>query len=104
MENINCRKFTEYNGTAVNGFARLNPDGTLDTSFNKGSGANLSLVLPFNPTENLNWGSFTEYNAQQLMNCPFKLMENLNWGNFTKYHLDCRIILILFAFTLNKVY
>jgi uncharacterized delta-60 repeat protein len=28
--------FTSYNGTAINGIARLNSDGTLDTSFNSG--------------------------------------------------------------------
>ena len=30
--------FTSYNGTAINGIARLFSDGTLDTSFNPGSG------------------------------------------------------------------
>ena len=28
--------FTSYNGTPVGGIARLNPDGTLDTTFNPG--------------------------------------------------------------------
>ena len=32
--------FTTYNGTPVNRIARLNADGTLDTSFNVGTGAN----------------------------------------------------------------
>ena len=32
--------FSTYNGTPVNRMARLNTDGTLDTSFNVGSGAN----------------------------------------------------------------
>ncbi|MDO5981504.1 T9SS sorting signal type C domain-containing protein [Flavivirga spongiicola] len=36
--------FTSYNGTGVNRVARLNSDGSLDTSFNIGTGAN-SLVL-----------------------------------------------------------
>jgi uncharacterized delta-60 repeat protein len=32
--------FTEYNGTSSNGIVRINPDGSLDTSFNIGLGAN----------------------------------------------------------------
>src|SRR6056297_1089127 len=30
--------FTEYNGTAINRIARLNQDGSLDTSFSPGTG------------------------------------------------------------------
>ncbi|MDQ3190654.1 MAG: T9SS type A sorting domain-containing protein [Bacteroidota bacterium] len=33
-------KFTSYNGTTINRIARLNIDGTLDTSFDTGSGCN----------------------------------------------------------------
>lgn len=36
--------FSNYNGTARNRIARLNPDGSLDTSFNPGAGANSSVV------------------------------------------------------------
>ena len=32
--------FTSYNGTSINRIARLNADGTLDTSFDPGTGAN----------------------------------------------------------------
>ncbi|MGW8185212.1 MAG: Ig-like domain-containing protein [Candidatus Moraniibacteriota bacterium] len=32
--------FTKYNGTSINRIARLNVDGTLDTTFNVGTGAN----------------------------------------------------------------
>ncbi len=32
--------FTSFNGTGRNRVARLNSDGTLDTAFNSGSGAN----------------------------------------------------------------
>lgn len=32
--------FTSYNGTSINRIARLNTDGSLDTSFNPGTGAN----------------------------------------------------------------
>ena len=35
--------FTSYNGTAINNIARLNADGTLDTTFNVGSGANTTV-------------------------------------------------------------
>lgn len=37
---IICGDFTAYNGTARNRIARLNVDGTLDTTFNPGTGAN----------------------------------------------------------------
>lgn len=40
--------FTSYNGTSINRIARLNSDGTLDLTFNPGTGANLdvrSIVL-----------------------------------------------------------
>ncbi|MFM9006926.1 MAG: delta-60 repeat domain-containing protein, partial [Flavobacteriales bacterium] len=33
-------QFTSYNGTTRNSIARLNADGTLDASFNPGTGAN----------------------------------------------------------------
>lgn len=36
--------FPAYNGTTVNGIARLNPDGTLDNTFNAGTG--FSSILP----------------------------------------------------------
>ncbi len=35
--------FTEFNGTPINRVARLNPDGSLDSSFNPGSGANATV-------------------------------------------------------------
>jgi uncharacterized delta-60 repeat protein len=37
---IICGAFTSYNGTAINRIARLNSDGTLDNTFNIGTGAN----------------------------------------------------------------
>ncbi|MFA5109717.1 MAG: hypothetical protein WC458_04220, partial [Patescibacteria group bacterium] len=37
---IGGNTFTTYNGVTVNNIARLNTDGTLDTSFNSGTGAN----------------------------------------------------------------
>lgn len=40
-------KFTSYNGVPRPGVARLNPDGTLDTSFDPGSG--VRWILPWDP-------------------------------------------------------
>jgi uncharacterized delta-60 repeat protein len=44
-KSIICGSFTAYNGVTVNRVARLNTDGTLDSSFNPGgSGASLAVV------------------------------------------------------------
>lgn len=37
--------FTNYNGTAINSIARLNPNGTLDMAFNPGTGAEMLIRL-----------------------------------------------------------
>ncbi len=37
--------FTKYNGTTANRIARLNADGTLDTTFTTGTGASSSVSL-----------------------------------------------------------
>jgi uncharacterized delta-60 repeat protein len=58
--------FTSYAGTARNGIARLNADGTLDVSFNPGSGAGSGVVNSFvlQPDGKiLVGGSFTSYNG-----------------------------------------
>ncbi len=57
--------FTNYNGTARNRIARLNSDGSLDTIFNPGTGAD-SLVQAFafqSDGRLLIGGSFTNYNG-----------------------------------------
>jgi uncharacterized delta-60 repeat protein len=57
--------FTLYNGTARNRIARLNVDGTLDTTFNVGSGAN-DIVRKFSIQSNgkvIIGGGFTQYNG-----------------------------------------
>lgn len=57
--------FTTYNGTARNRIARLNSDGSLDTSFDPGSGAN-SVVETFHIQPDhkiLIGGNFNTYNA-----------------------------------------
>lgn len=57
--------FTGFNGTAVNRIARLNPDGSLDTSFNVGTGASAEVsaveILPDNKI--VIGGVFTTYNG-----------------------------------------
>ena len=57
--------FTTYNNTAVNKIGRLNSDGSLDTSFNVGTGANsdvYSLAVQSNG-KILIGGNFTSYNG-----------------------------------------
>ena len=57
--------FTAYNGTAVNRIARLNTDGTLDTTFTVGTGANLALVSIMTQADDkiLIGGDFTTING-----------------------------------------
>jgi len=57
--------FTTFNGNARNRIARLNADGTLDTSFNPGAGANASVMaLAVQPNGKLLvGGSFTTMNS-----------------------------------------
>jgi uncharacterized delta-60 repeat protein len=56
--------FTTYNGTSRNYIARLNTDGTLDTNFNPGSGANATVSTTTIQSDNkiIIGGSFTTYN------------------------------------------
>lgn len=57
--------FTTYNGTPCNGVARLNVDGTLDFSFNVGSGTSggVSTVSIQNDGKIIIGGTFTSYNG-----------------------------------------
>ncbi|HEY1112749.1 MAG TPA: T9SS type A sorting domain-containing protein [Chitinophagaceae bacterium] len=57
--------FTEYDGASRNHLARLNSDGTLDASFNPGSGANypVSTIVWQGDGKILIGGSFTFYNG-----------------------------------------
>jgi len=60
-----CGSFTSYNGTTRNRIVRLNSDGTLDSSFNIGTGFN-SLVLSITIQSDgkiLCGGPFTSYNG-----------------------------------------
>jgi uncharacterized delta-60 repeat protein len=57
--------FTSYNGTPIEGFARLNSDGSLDTLFNPGTGPNfgISKVISLPDEKLIIVGSFTSYNG-----------------------------------------
>lgn len=56
---------TMYNGTAINRIARLNSDGSLDTGFNPGTGANNTVlaIVPQTDGKVLIGGYFTMYNG-----------------------------------------
>lgn len=58
-------RFGNYNGVARNGIARLNPDGTLDTTFNMGTGVNNNIYSIAVQTDGkiLISGLFTSYNG-----------------------------------------
>lgn len=66
--------FTSYNGVARNHIARLNPDGTLDITFDPGNAANKSLYSIAVQTDGkiLIGGSFTTYNNTSI-NCIARL-------------------------------
>ncbi|MFM8363476.1 MAG: delta-60 repeat domain-containing protein, partial [Haliscomenobacter sp.] len=57
--------FSSYNGTARNRVARLNADGSLDTGFNPGTGANntVSTFAVQSDGKILIGGSFSSYNG-----------------------------------------
>lgn len=60
--------FTSYNETIINRIARLNPDGSLDTGFNPGTGANNSVfsVILLPDSKILIAGNFTSYNGTSI--------------------------------------
>jgi len=57
--------FTSYNGIAINRIARLNTNGTLDTSFNPGTGANDYVYTTSIQSDGklMVGGNFTSYNG-----------------------------------------
>ena len=57
--------FTKYNGVTVNRLIRLNFDGTLDTSFNTGTGFNFTVYsIVLQPDGSIiAAGSFSKYNG-----------------------------------------
>lgn len=60
-------EFTKYNGKVVNRIARLNIDGTLDTTFNTGLGANISIndIAIQKDGKIILVGGFTFFNSRQ---------------------------------------
>ena len=60
--------FTNYNGTSRNRIARLNNDGSLDTSFDPGSGANASVraISIQSDGKIIIGGSFTSFNGMAI--------------------------------------
>ncbi len=56
--------FTSYNGVSANRIARINPNGSLDQTFNAGSGANswVYMILRQNDGKILLGGTFTNFN------------------------------------------
>ncbi len=58
-------QFTSYNGTGINCIARLNSDGSLDTSFASGTGANIGIYTTAiqNDGKIVIGGTFTDYNG-----------------------------------------
>ena len=61
-------EFTTYNGTPINRLARLNTDGTLDTSFNVGTGVNNAIWCSKIQTDGklIIGGLFTMYNGTSM--------------------------------------
>ncbi|MBW8051597.1 MAG: T9SS type A sorting domain-containing protein [Cytophagales bacterium] len=57
--------FTSYNGTAINRIARLNADGTLDSTFTAGTGANFGVSTTSIQSDGkiIIGGQFTSYNV-----------------------------------------
>jgi uncharacterized delta-60 repeat protein len=56
--------FTEYNGVARSSIARVNPDGSLDTTFDPGTGVNEIHVSTLQPDGKIIiGGQFTQYNG-----------------------------------------
>ena len=57
--------FTSYNGTPRNKIARLNLDGTIDNTFNPGTGADLAVLTTsiLNEGQIIVGGAFTSYNG-----------------------------------------
>jgi uncharacterized delta-60 repeat protein len=67
--------FTSFNGTARNRVARLNADGSLDTSFNPGTGANdvVEVVVPLSGGKVLIGGWFSSFD-----NIPYRRIVRVN--------------------------
>jgi uncharacterized delta-60 repeat protein len=62
---IVCGNFTEFNGTKINRIARLNTDGTLDTTFRQGVGVNarINTVIILSDGKIIIAGHFSSYDG-----------------------------------------
>ena len=91
--------FISYNNVARNGIARLNPDGTLDYSFNPGTGGAEIHSLALQPDGKiLIGGTFTSYNGTTKngiarLKSDGKLDESFN-TILSDYHPDVRSIVV----------
>jgi uncharacterized delta-60 repeat protein len=67
-------KFTSYNGISMNCIARLHSDGSLDTTFNVGTGVNNDIYSTVIQSDGkiIIGGNFTSYNGM-IMNCIARL-------------------------------
>lgn len=65
--------FTSFNGTLVSRIARLHADGSLDTSFNTGSGA-----------DNTVWALTLQADGKVLVGGNFETMNGLNYGKLVR--------------------
>jgi uncharacterized delta-60 repeat protein len=87
--------FTAYNGTAINYIARLNSNGTLDTTFNQGTGANSSIssVSIQSDGKIIIGGNFTTYNGTSRnkiarLNTDGTLDTTFNIGTGANYNVN----------------
>lgn len=100
--------FTAYNGTARNHIARLNADGSLDTSFNPGTGANHFIYTSVIQSDGkiIVGGDFTKYNgisrnriarlnADGSLDATFNPGSGANWTvRATALQADGKIIIV----------
>jgi uncharacterized delta-60 repeat protein len=83
--------FTSYNGTVQNRITRLNPDGSLDSSFNIGTGfdSRVVAILPHPNDIILVGGFFGSYNDVQFSNDVFGLIAlNLDGSQDTSFYVS----------------
>lgn len=82
--------FSQFNGLPRKSFARLKNDGTLDTSFNVGSGANstVSSIVSTNDDVAFISGGFSNYNGTEIFRIAKILTtENLQTNSSEKFKL-----------------
>jgi uncharacterized delta-60 repeat protein len=78
-----CGAFTTYNGVARSGLARLNADGSLDTSFSIGTG-----FININPTSMLLRGLALQSDGKVLVGGVFTGFNGTTTSHFTRLNAD----------------